>query len=144
MKKLNYLLVLSSLALCSPVLAQQSKVKYTIKPSIEVDSKGVKKALIKADDAIKNICYWAKIENYSIDEDVMELPGKYINLSNTDLSILTEMVLSSFKLKVDKSVYEDGTVFYQFSKMPEKLKVIEITKSPDKPTPSKDNKNSRP
>lgn len=130
MKKSNYLLILSALMLCNPVFAQEEtkKIVYSIKPSKAfditgkpiLDKEGKAKFELKADDAIKALCGFAKIESYSIDNDVMELPGKYINLSNTDLSILTEMVLRSFGLEINKIVFENGTAFYEFRKSSKK------------------------
>ena len=138
MKKSNYLLILSALMLCSPVIAQEGikKTVYSIKPSKAfditgkpiLDKEGKAKFELKAEDAIKALCGFAKIQSYSIDNEVMELPGKYINLSNTDLSILTEMVLRSFGLEINKIVFENGTAFYEFRKSSKKIVVPDLKK----------------
>lgn len=129
--------------LCSPVIAQDPPKKnnhslspttiYSIKPTKVIDAfgkpvfdkEGKPKFEVKADEAIKVLCGFAEIKNYSIDSEVMDIPGKYINLSTTDLSFMTEMLLRSFGLEINKIIFEDGTTFYEFRK---KKIIIDIKK----------------
>jgi hypothetical protein len=109
------LLTLNSNCFAQDAPKLKLETRYIIKPVL-----GDK--LVKAEAAIKALCAYAKIENYSINEDVLNLPGKFLTVSTSNLEVLSLTIQKVFGLEIVKTTFDDETVFYEFKKAPEKVK----------------------
>lgn len=117
MNKFIYLVALASLAV-SPIQAQEVKTnpsppKFTIKPAI-----GEK--VVKPESVIRSLCTYAKIDNFTIDKDITDDPGKYMSISNSNIEVLFTMVCKIFDIEISKISFEDDSVLYQFKKVQKK------------------------
>lgn len=110
-KFILFLTLFFTLGCCS--FAQDAKPKQTVKYAIRPIA-GEK--MVTAESAIKALCAFAKIDNFSISEDVLKMPGEYISVSSTNLEVLFLIVQKVYKLEINKSTFEDDTVFYEFKK----------------------------
>lgn len=91
---------------------------YTIKsePSTSKET-GKTIYLLTANNAIRAVCDFAKIQNFSISDEVSNMPGKNIpRLTSNNLEVLFQLVEKAFGLSIQKTTFEDGTVFYEFDK----------------------------
>jgi hypothetical protein len=114
MKMTKFLLFLALFfTLSFSVSAQDTKPKQTIKYAIR-PIPGEK--LVTAESAIKALCAFAKINNFSISEEVIKMPGEYISVSSSNLEVLFLIVQKVYKLEINKSTFEDDTLFYEFKK----------------------------
>jgi hypothetical protein len=100
---------IASLSLAQDAPKPKNSVRYVIKPII-----GEK--VVKADNAIKSLCAFAKIENFSIDEEILNLPGKYFTVSSSNLEVLFLTVQKVYGIEINKTTFEDDSVFYEFKK----------------------------
>ena len=116
MNKFIYLVAVASLAIM-PVQAQQVKnpnpPKFTIKPAI-----GEK--VVKPESVIRSLCTYAKIENFTIDKEITDDPGKYMSISSSNVEVLFTMVCKIFDIEISKVGFEDDSVLYQFKKVQKK------------------------
>ena len=117
MNKFIYLVAVASLAV-APVSAQVVKTnpnppKFVIKPAI-----GEK--VVKPESAIRSLCVYAKIDNFTIDKEITEDPGKYMSISSSNVEVLFTMVCKIFDIEISKVGFEDDSVLYQFKKVQKK------------------------
>lgn len=117
MNKFIYILVLGSLAVL-PVSAQDVKPnptppKFVIKPAI-----GEK--VVKPESIIRSLCTYAKIDNFTIDKEITDDPGKYMSISSSNVEVLFTMVCKIFDIEITKISFEDDSVLYQFKKVQKK------------------------
>jgi len=117
MNKFIYLVALASLA-AAPVNAQVVKTnpsppKFVIKPAI-----GEK--VVKPESVIRSLCVYAKIENFTIDKEITDDPGKYMSISSSNVEVLFTMVCKIFDIEISKVGFEDDSVLYQFKKVQKK------------------------
>ena len=111
----KFLLIISLfLTLCSFSFAQdqprpKQSVKYVIRPVAGEKT-------VTAESAIKALCSFAKIENFSISDEVLKMPGEYVSITHGNLEVLFLIVQKVFKLEINKTTFEDDTVFYEFKK----------------------------
>ncbi len=117
MNKFIYLIALASMA-AMPVNAQGVKTnpnppKFVIKPAI-----GEK--VVKPESVIRSLCVYAKIENFTIDKEITDDPGKYMSISSSNVEVLFTMVCKIFDIEISKVGFEDDSVLYQFKKVQKK------------------------
>jgi hypothetical protein len=114
--KFIYLIALASLT-AMPVMAQQPKInqspKFTIKPAI-----GEK--VVKPEGVIRALCSFAKIDNFTIDKEITDDPGKFLSISSSNIEVLFNMVCKIFDIEISKVGFEDDSILYQFKKVQKK------------------------
>ena len=117
MNKFIYLMAIASLA-TMPVNAQETKInpsppKLAIRPAT-----GEK--VVKPESAIRSLCAYAKINNFTIDKEITDDPGKYMSISSSNVEVLFTMVCKIFDIEISKIGFEDDSVLYQFKKVQKK------------------------
>jgi hypothetical protein len=112
--KFIYLIALASVV-TMPVQAQknQSPPKFTIAPATRED-------VVRPASVIKALCFYAKIENFTIDKEITDDPGKYMKFSNSNVEVLFDAVCKVFDIEISKVGFEDDSILYQFKKVQKK------------------------
>ncbi len=117
MNKFIYLVALASVV-ATPIHAQEVKTnptppKFSIKPAI-----GEK--VVKPESVIRSLCAYAKIESFTIDKEITDDQGKYINIASSNIEVLFTMVCKIYDIEISKISFEDDSILYQFKKAQKK------------------------
>jgi hypothetical protein len=102
------------LSIFSPVTAQQNK---QAKPPVYVIKPAPNEKLVTPENAIKALVYFAKINDYTIEKEIIDEPGKVAYITGTSPEILLLKVCKIFEIEVNKVTYEDDSVLFQFKKL---------------------------
>lgn len=116
MFKLISVFIMATMCLM-PSYSQNQKPK----PPVYVIKKAAGEKLMTAEFAIRSVCIYAKISDFTIDKEITDSPGKVVSqLSSTDPEVLLLKVCSTFEIEFTKSTYEDGSALFQFKKIKKK------------------------
>ena len=102
------------LSILSPVTAQQNK---QTKPPVYIIKPALGEKLVTPESAIKAVVSFAKINDYTIDKEIVDEPGKLVYITGTSPEILLLKVCKIFEIEVNKVTYEDDSVLFQFKKL---------------------------